>query len=198
MYADIINNLIYEYWIDLKITKLREIQKEFDGLTDEQLLECCLGIAKFEDDEGGLTLVYNSDLENLDEELSIESRAKRFKEKYKESMDSIIGYSRGVSIYNDENNLNDLDLYINHVAMACRDFKNIPKELEEFNKLVKKNFTLDRKQLLLDLLIKEIEEELPQAPEKKELNFDPLYAVNTLAYSSEFYSNNWRKWTSLS
>lgn len=83
MYADIINNLIYEYWIDLKITKLREIQKEFDGLTDEQLLECCLGIAKFEDDEGGLTLVYNSDLENLDEELSIESRAKRFKEKYK-------------------------------------------------------------------------------------------------------------------
>lgn len=190
MYADIINNLIYEYWIDLKITKLREIQKEFDGLTDEQLLECCSGIAKFEDDEGGLTLVYNSDLENLDEELSIESRAKRFKEKYKESMDSIIGYSRGVSIYNDENNLNDLDLYINHVAMVCRDFKNIPKELEEFNKLVKKNFTLDRKQLLLDLLIKEIEEELPQVPEKKELNFDPLYAVNTLALNKNHTALN--------
>lgn len=193
MYADIINSLIYEYWIELKITKLREIQKEFDGLTDEQLLECCLGIAKFEDDEGGLTLVHNTDLKNLDEELSIECRAKKFKEKYKKSMDSIVGYSKGVSTYSDENNLDDLDLYINYVAAACRDFKNIPKELKEFNKLVKKNFILDEKQLLLDLLIKEVEEvkeELSQAPEKKELNFDPLYAVNMLGLNKNHTALN--------
>ena len=104
-------------------------------------------------------------------------------------MDSIIGYSKGVSIYSDESNLNDLDLYINYVAVACRDFKNIPKELEEFNKLVKKNFTLDRKQLLLNLLI-EVEEELPQVPEKKELNFDPLYAINTLALNKNHTALN--------
>lgn len=102
MYAESINTFIQQNWIDLRISKLRELQVGIDGLTDDILLDICLGKAYFVDSPGGMDLEYNNSEDSDLQEYSITSINRNFKSRLDDIVSSIIGYSYGLQHYSEE------------------------------------------------------------------------------------------------
>lgn len=97
MVANQINGFLREKWLNLEISKIREIQEGIEGLTDDVLILICTNQAFFVDVDGGMDLGYNEEM--ADPECSIENRLKSFYSRLKESISSIIGYAYGLKHY---------------------------------------------------------------------------------------------------
>lgn len=100
MVANQINGFLREKWLNLEISKIREIQEGIEGLTDDVLILICTNQAFFVDVDGGMDLGYNEEM--ADPECSIENRFKSFCSRLKESISSIIGYAYGLKHYSKE------------------------------------------------------------------------------------------------
>lgn len=211
MYAESINTFIQQNWIDLRISKLRELQVGIDGLTDDILLDICLGKAYFVDSPDGMDLEYNNSEDSDLQEYSITSINRNFKSRLDDIVSSIIGYSYGLQHYSEEyiDNTNidiydssDVSKYLFYVINACSEYNSLFSEFDLFVKLVGEDlgFELNKYEsligALLDIKHEREKEEIKftqstgkiavlrkqvSTPTYEDLNFEPLHAVNRLA-----------------
>ena len=68
MVANQINGFLREKWLNLEISKIREIQEGIEGLTDDVLILICTNQAFFVDVDGGMDyLIEENIIDNEDE-----------------------------------------------------------------------------------------------------------------------------------
>nr|DAT90418.1 MAG TPA: hypothetical protein [Caudoviricetes sp.] len=209
MYAESINTFIQQNWINLKISKLRELQDTIDGLTDDILLDICLGKAYFVDVQSSIDLEYN-DLESLDlQEYSVTSINCKFKSRLDDIVSSIVGYSYGLYHCSEEcidktdidiHDSSDVSRYLFYVIDACAKYNSLFSEFDLFVKLVGEDWGFKLNQddslirAILDIKHERAEDKFTRCtssetavlrkqvptPIYEDLNFEPLHAVNRL------------------
>lgn len=208
MVANQINGFLREKWLNLEISKIREIQEGIEGLTDDVLILICTNQAFFVDVDGGMDLGYNEEM--ADPECSIENRFKSFCSRLKESISSIIGYAYGLKHYSkeyiwklkcDDYDSNDVSTYLEYVVSASKEYQKLLNEFDLFTELTgRTDLELNKYEALIDVLIDMKNEEQEDVLDKctkeilslhknyitdyEDLNFEPLHAVNRLALES--------------